>query len=451
MAKIRLLQHHYTFTALLLSLVAAPVAANYIDDMSVAYTSGDSESTYTLAKQHLFEGEGDPRFDLFYGLAAIDSGSTSEGVFALERVLTAQPNNHQARLGLVRGYYDLEQYGRSRQELQTLLDSSPPDDIRKQAERYEDITNRRAAGSLASGGFYAEFGVGFDNNINGGASDRGVYVPIGGGFTTTLRDSAMAEDSTYMNAAVGVYGTVPLTSRVALFGSVDASKRDNTESSRHDIFETNVEGGVTFNSGLNEFRLTALWQDYQLGNDPYRKMAGGRAEWRRSLADGARVTLFVERDRLDYDSNSRALDSRLTLGGVSWLQPLSSDGRSIFFASLYGGNEQERENPPATPLFGQTVPDRDLYGLKLGTELAAGPDYTVDVTLQAMRSDYNERDPLFLRKRDDDYYSLAVGANWYFHQQWSLRGEVSYADNDSNIEIYSYDRAAVGVTLRFDY
>jgi hypothetical protein len=419
--------------------------------MQTAYMSGDSESAYAMAQKHMFDGEGDPRFDLYYGLSAIDSGSTSEGIFALERVLTVQPDNHQARLGLVRGYYDLEQYGRSRQESQTLLDSSPPEEIKQQAEHYESLTSRRAAGSLASGGFYAEFGIGYDDNINSGASDRGVFVPwIGIG--TTLRDSAMAEDSAFMNAAIGVYGTVPLNSRVALFGSVDASKRDNTESSRHDLTEVDLAGGVSFMFGMDELRLTALWQDDHWGNDPYREVVGGRAEWRHRLDDGGQVTLSVERDRLDYDSDVRtALDSRLTVMGLDWQQPISDDGRSIFYSTIYGGREREREDPPATPVFGQTVPDRNLYGLRLGTIVAAGADYSMDVTLRAERSSYRERDTLFLRKREDDFYSLAVGATWEFRPQWSLRGEVSYADNDSNIDIYSYDRAAAGVTLRFDY
>jgi hypothetical protein len=446
----RVLHHYRIFVSILLLCMAAPVAANYIDEMQTAYMSGDSESVYAMAQQHIFEGEGDPRFDLYYGLAAIDSGSTSEGVFALERVLTLQPDNHQARLGLVRGYSDLGQNGRSRKELDTLLAGNPPEQIRQQAEQYQQRVGESSASGRAWGGFYAEYGIGHDDNINSGASDRRVFVPLIG-VTTTLRDEAVERDGGYQNAAVGVYGVAPLNSSFSLFGSLDAYRRDNMGSSRHDILETSFEGGVAFTSGVNEFRLAALWQDYQLGHDPYRKMVGGRVEWRRSLADGARVTLFVERDRLDYDSDARALDSRLTIGGVGWLQPLSSDGRSIFFATLYGGNEKEREDPPASPLFGQSVPDRDLYGLKLGTELAASSDCSVDVTLQAIQSDYNEQDPMFLRKREDDYYSLAVGANWYFHPQWSLRGEVSYADNDSNIDIYSYDRTAVGVTLRFDY
>jgi hypothetical protein len=419
--------------------------------MQAAYMSGDSESVYAMAQKHMFDGEGDPRFDLYYGLAAIESGSASEGIFALERVLAVQPDNHQARLGLVRGYYDLEQYGRSRQESQTLLDSTPPEEIRQQAQRYNDLTSRRASGSLASGGFYAEFGIGYDDNVNGGATGRSVVVPLNG-MTTTLRDSAMAEDSAYMNAAAGVYGTVPLNSRVALFGSADVSKRDNTENSRHDLTEVDIEGGAAFMFGMHELRLTALWQNDRWGNDPYRKVLGGRVEWHHRLDDGGQLTLSLERDRLDYDSDVRtALDSKLTVMGLDWQQPIFDDGRSIFYSTIYGGRERESESPPVKPVFGQTVPDRNLYGLRLGTVMAAGADCSMDVTLRAERSSYRERDPIFLRKREDDFYSLAVGANWDFRPQWSLRGVISHSDNDSNIDIFSYDRTTVGVTLRFDY
>ena len=40
---------------------------------------------------------GDPDFDYLLGVAAIDAGKLTRGVFALERVLAVNPNNAQAR------------------------------------------------------------------------------------------------------------------------------------------------------------------------------------------------------------------------------------------------------------------------------------------------------------------------------------------------------------------
>ncbi len=64
------------------------------------FTSYQRQAAYDYALKHVREMEGDPYFDYFYGVSAIDTGHASEGVFALERVLLFHPNDHVVRLEL---------------------------------------------------------------------------------------------------------------------------------------------------------------------------------------------------------------------------------------------------------------------------------------------------------------------------------------------------------------
>ena len=48
---------------------------------------------------------GDPEFDYLLGIAAIDAGAPTRAIFALERVLTAQPGNTLARAEIARAYF----------------------------------------------------------------------------------------------------------------------------------------------------------------------------------------------------------------------------------------------------------------------------------------------------------------------------------------------------------
>lgn len=89
------------------------------------------QQAYAYASQHLEQMEGDPYFDYLYGVSAIDTGHASEGVFALERVLLAFPEDHVARLELARGYFILEEYARSRVEFEIVLKTEPPKKSRK--------------------------------------------------------------------------------------------------------------------------------------------------------------------------------------------------------------------------------------------------------------------------------------------------------------------------------
>ena len=78
------------------------------------FSQPDKRQAYEYASAYREVYEGDPYFDYYYGVAAIDSGKVSEGVFALERVLIAFPDDPVATLELARGYYILEEYSRAR-------------------------------------------------------------------------------------------------------------------------------------------------------------------------------------------------------------------------------------------------------------------------------------------------------------------------------------------------
>ena len=85
------------------------------------FASYKRQAAYDYATQFVKQMEGDPYFDYFYGVSAIDTGHASQGVFALERVLLFHPKDHVVRLELARGYFILEEYARSRQEFEKVL------------------------------------------------------------------------------------------------------------------------------------------------------------------------------------------------------------------------------------------------------------------------------------------------------------------------------------------
>ena len=64
-------------------------------------------------------------------------------MFALERVLAAQPNNHSARLELARAYFILEEYARARQEFEAVLALDPPASVVSKIDRFLNAIRRK--------------------------------------------------------------------------------------------------------------------------------------------------------------------------------------------------------------------------------------------------------------------------------------------------------------------
>ena len=110
--------------------------ADYVDDITALYDAGNPQAAFEKALEQLTEWEGDPRFDYIYGVAAIDAGFASQGVFALDRVLLQSPQDQRTRLEVARGYFILEQYARARKEFESVLASNPPENVQENIRRF---------------------------------------------------------------------------------------------------------------------------------------------------------------------------------------------------------------------------------------------------------------------------------------------------------------------------
>lgn len=102
---------------------------------------------------------GDPSFDFFYGIAAIDAGHAGEGVLALERYILSYPANGDARFQLARGYFILGEDQRARDEFETLLPDSAGEQ-KAAAEHYLDAIRARESRYQPTAKAYVEAGVG---------------------------------------------------------------------------------------------------------------------------------------------------------------------------------------------------------------------------------------------------------------------------------------------------
>jgi hypothetical protein len=68
----------------------------------------------------------------------------------------------------------------------------------------------------------------------------------------------------------------------------------------------------------------------------------------------------------------------------------------------------------------------------------------------AQRGDYDQINTLFGAKREYTLYDVNMGVNWGLAKGWSLRPQVVYIKNRSNLPLYEYDRTDLSLNLRLD-
>ena len=94
----------YVFVFSLVATTFSALADALTDQAKRLLAQKQPKQAYDLLLPQEAARAGDPEFDYLLGVAALDSGDRERAVFALERVLAVQPNNHLARAEIARAY-----------------------------------------------------------------------------------------------------------------------------------------------------------------------------------------------------------------------------------------------------------------------------------------------------------------------------------------------------------
>jgi tetratricopeptide (TPR) repeat protein len=407
------------------------------------FNSYQRQQTYDYANRYLAQQEGDPYFDYVYGVAAIDTGHASQGVFALERVLISHPDDHVARLELARGYFTLEEYARARQEFEKVLAINPPPGVRDTTETFlEQIRLKEARYRTTTGGNVI-VGLGTDSNVNSGPDDSGLTL-------VQLDDSSLGQDDTYteLTATWGVGH--PFAPGWMATGNITAALRKNQELSEFDTLNTTLQAGVSRIYKQSRYKGEVLYQQYQLDGEDYRDMSGLNFGWQYNFSQTSNIDTTLQYVTLEYPTVDTK-NSTLTTLALTYTKSFSIALKPIFFASLNYGTEAADDSSNASAL---ADTERDILGYRVGTILGFSPTLALQIAAGLQTSEYagEQTFPLFAGIiREDDYTTANANLIWLINKDWRLDTKLGYNKNDSNVELYSYDRTTIGLELNYAF
>ncbi len=362
-------RHLGTISALILLQIlfcATPATAAPADDIKALIEKGNSAAAYALAKKHP-EQLGNPAFDFYFGVAAIDSGHAGEGVLALERYVVNFPGNLQARLELARGYFVLGEDLRAREEFADVLKTSPPPDVVANINRYLDAIRARESSYRTTAGAYLEFGVGYDSNINGGVGSPNVNLPNLG--LVTIVPAGVEIGRAFSQAIAGANVVVPVAPGVATFASIGGDYKMHTGDREFDQGNIGVAGGLSYLSEKNLYRATASYGNLDVDYRRYRDVSALTGEWMHQLDELQGVNGSLQLADLDYTGNNDVRDSRLYSLGAGYRRAFI--GRWSPMLTLSGGYSVEDNRAGRDDL------GRDIYALRVGISGSPAPRWSV--------------------------------------------------------------------------
>lgn len=405
--------------------------------------SGKPAEAYSALEPYEFEMAGNQDFDYLLAVAALDSGHPEKAILIFDRVLSVNPNFAGARMDLARAYFDLKSDAAAREQFELVQAENPPEPAKSVIAKYLAAIDARSKPEVSSFKGYTEFVLGYDSNSNASTSNANVFVPALGA-TLTLSSSNLEASSKYFSAAVGGEYTHVVSPKIKLFIGADLKKRQNPDASAFGTGSIDAHAGISYGEEDNNVTVSTQRGRFYLAGDPNRDTYGVSAQWSMTVHPQLQVSLFGAFTASRYvPLTIQANDSNLGLVGVSWLYALDPEAKTVISTSAFLGKDGADKV--------RADGDRDFRGIRVAAQYRMRDDIALYGSLGAQFSDYDTVNIAFNEMRDDKQYDAAAGVSWRVNDAWTVRPQVSYTRNHSDIAIYDYDRKDASVTVRWDF
>jgi hypothetical protein len=422
-------------------LALAPVLhAGPVEDIKALLDRGNAAAAYRYGKSHTDEF-GNPSFDFYFGIAAIDSGHSGEGVLALERYTLNFPDNLSARLELARGYFVLADDQRAREEFYTVLETNPPATVKANIDKFLDAMNSRESQYHTTLNGIVEAGFGYDTNANGGIGSPNVNLP---GFgVVTVSEEGLRAPTMYEMLSAGGQVAKPLAPGLALFARGRVDGRYHSAAQQFNQNNAAATSGFSYIKNKNAYSTAISYSKMDVDKNRFRSVGDVSVEWHRLLNELKSVDVQFQYAQLRYAGSNEARNANFNAVGVGLRRAFIRDWRPQLTANAHAGVEHNIEDRPDL--------GRGLLGADIGVVIAPVSKWTLSTVATYMGSHYSAEDSLTLVRRKDHYYGLTAAASYALKRQVIVGAELLGARNGSNLALYEYERGLLTFRVRYEF
>ena len=423
------------------AVISATSNADVADEMKVLIEQKKAVEAYQLGTKHP-ELMGDPLFDYFYGVAAVEAGHTSLGVLSLERVLLNDPNNDLVRLELARAYYAQAEYQRAKDEFEAVKRNQPPAGVVSTINVYLDDIKAKEGQFKVTYGFYVELGMGYNNNVNAATAVNNIILPYIG--PVQLGTTSQPQKSMFGYDSIGANVAIPVDTNVSIFANANTSAQRYSQTDGYDLNVTNATTGVKISDGPTTYKIAGFGSIAQIDQTPVPNTYGAGGEVARHLTDTDSVMAAVGSTVLKYPSQFNAYNSNLNIATVGYRKLFpTTTWKPVVDFSVNTAHQTDTSNRPdlGRRIAGGSVQLSMLPSEKVGLTIGAG----------YAQSKYDANDLLYQAARTDNLYSGNAVLQYKLTKDLSARMEVTYYNNLSNLNLYGYEQWTGAIKLRYDW
>ncbi|MFO1258506.1 MAG: hypothetical protein U1E78_08890 [Gammaproteobacteria bacterium] len=398
---------------------------------------GDYQAAYREAESALIENEGDPKFDYLYGMTAVKSNHNGPGLFALERVLAVEPDNHQAHYYYALAYYQSNMYAKAYLEARRLqkkvIDKSLAEEVEKLIVKiqreHKDAKQKWVFVSLTGG---------YDSNVNGGVNQSGVQL-VNVGFVP-LDPDAKRFTSDFLEAKVGAGLVWPLHGKIT--AQAMGSWRRNE---RAHIFDTDdYVFYLKYQFPFLDYHLSFpfILERENLDGHEFRNTKSAAIELAYPATQNFTLRPYLSLIELDYPKDA-SQTSNVYWAGLGF--ETRHDWKGFTNIKPFYGVQQVNDHQ-------YRYNNRSFGGLELNLRYLKWNQTIPFLYLSYQRSDYQHPHALLGTgqvKRGDDYYRGEAGLDWRFAKHFFMTAAAIREVNESNLDVFEYHRTLYKLSLTY--
>ncbi len=418
-------------------LTTALISASLISHSSVAQESIDPEALFEEAMQYREDGELFNAIEIF------------------ETILNNQPELNRARLELAVSYHLTRRYEEARAELTRVLnDPDTPESVKLTITAYlaQLSGDMQAAQQRSRSSIYLSAGLFTDSNINLGPDSQTIIAndllsadikeknSHGGQLLLSFSNRSRASEPLAMAGRAVDFEWLTQATAYNKSYAADAGDSDFNLSVLSLTTGPALIADRAWRTALN-FKIDKLF----FGNDPYAFFTGFNPLFTYSIMPDLELTLENTTTVKEYEDKS--LDDTLKGTATVWGMDLAK-----FYSSLNIGVQAgiKRHDNGAEADF-RHYTGTEIY---LGGQIPAWENARAYLTVSSRDYKYKgaDTDANFTETRDETEQLAVLGVNHNFtsgdFKSWTLNAQLTYADNDSNLDAFDYDRNVFEVNMR---
>lgn len=402
--------------------------------------ANDANSAWQLATSLEEEHLGDVDFDFLYGLAALKVKDNERAVYAFERVVANKPQWLDAQYYLARTYYLIKNYQASVEvtQLLTKLDAISPK-LKESAATLNDLSN--AALNRQSLLIQQSFNVslGYDSNINAGTSEDNIYLPFLDQEIILSENSKENSDS-YLGLGYQLSGSKALTqsSKLTFFGS--AKLHNFNEDSEYNRFT--IRSNVQYHKNFENFsasvgaRIVPLWLD----GDYYRTQYGATAGLSKAIDQQWSLSsqFFFGKSKNDINQFLNTDDASIQVSA----QYITQQWRHVLSLAYLQEESDFVESQHNS---------KDTNMVSYMVNFAINPQWLATANVSYQHQAYQHEHPFFLDKQVDDMWLFSSSIQYKDSASWTYQLSANMQDKDSNLALFSYQRAEINISARMSF